>query len=397
MIATALAEWAVHAEPGEDELPLASRSLQDTVAVTIAARDDAIRRSAAVFEEAGRWAVLAHVLDFDDLHLPSTTHVSAVCVPAALACGGGAREYLAAAGVMARIGIGLGWEHYAAGWHATTTAGPFGAATAAALAMGLGVDGVTTALALCVPAAGGVQRAFGTQAKSLQVGQAVDSGVRAARLAASGARADPEAVDVWMRLVRGLPERVPGAGPAVPGGLAVKLFPACYAVQRPIVAVRGALGGAVPAAEIAHVRVTTPRGTVTPLIHHRPADGLEGKFSLEYAVATAVLDDRHGFAAFSDAAVQRHDARRLVARVETELIEGGDGLLDGEVIVEIALSSGDVRSARVGLPPGAPGGPDGSALFASKLADCLGDSGIAAASITWEHSAAILRGVLYDR
>ncbi len=39
--------------------------------------------------EAGRWAALAHVLDYDDLHMPSTTHISAVCVPAALSAGAG--------------------------------------------------------------------------------------------------------------------------------------------------------------------------------------------------------------------------------------------------------------------------------------------------------------------
>ncbi len=83
---------------------------------------------AASLGEAGRWATAGHVLDFDDLHMPSTTHISAVCVPTALATGGDARTYLAAAGVMARLGAALGWPHYSAGWHATCTAGRAGAA-----------------------------------------------------------------------------------------------------------------------------------------------------------------------------------------------------------------------------------------------------------------------------
>ncbi len=224
----------------------------DTVAVTLAARDHPVTKLAASLPEGARWAVAAHILDFDDLHMPSTTHISAVCVPTALATAGaetasaanadaanadlrcGARAYLAAAGVMARLGTALGWPHYSAGWHATCTAGAPAAAAGAAVAMGLKPDQIATAIALAVPAAGGVQRAFGTDAKSLQVGFAVDAGIRAARLAAAGATADPVALDAWLRLVGGDPGRLDLSGPAVPGGLAIKIYPCCYALQRPI-------------------------------------------------------------------------------------------------------------------------------------------------------------------
>ena len=197
---------ALEPEPGD--LELADRSLLDTVAVTLAARDHRVTRLAAGLPDGARWAVAGHVLDFDDLHMPSTTHVSAVCVPTALATGGGPRAYLAAAGVMARLGTALGWRHYSAGWHATCTAGAPASAAGAAVALGLPADKIAVAMALAVPAAGGVQRAFGTDAKSLQVGFAVDAGIRAARLAAAGAQADPEAVDAWLGLVGG--SAIPG-------------------------------------------------------------------------------------------------------------------------------------------------------------------------------------------
>ena len=103
-VAVTLAEWAAELEPDREDLELAHRSLLDTVAVTLAARDHRVTRLAEVLPEGARWAVAGHVLDFDDLHMPSTTHVSVVCVPTALATGGGARAYLAAAGVMARLG-----------------------------------------------------------------------------------------------------------------------------------------------------------------------------------------------------------------------------------------------------------------------------------------------------
>src|ERR1700751_2514583 len=97
--ASVLAHWAHDLEPTAADLALADRSLLDTVAVTLAARDPPVTKIAASLSEAGRWATAGHVLDFDDLHMPSTTHVSAVCVPAALGVGGRARAYLGAAGV----------------------------------------------------------------------------------------------------------------------------------------------------------------------------------------------------------------------------------------------------------------------------------------------------------
>ena len=59
----------------------------DTVAVAAAASEHPVAELARQLGREGRWAALAHVLDFDDLHMESTTHVSAVCVPAALAAG----------------------------------------------------------------------------------------------------------------------------------------------------------------------------------------------------------------------------------------------------------------------------------------------------------------------
>src|SRR5436305_2075300 len=211
-VAERLAGWACALKPTAEDLALAQTALIDTVAVACAARQDPLRDLLEPLTEPGRWAALAHVLDYDDLHLPSTAHISAVCVPAALAHGGGARAYLAGAGVMARLGTALGWAHYERGWHATTTAGAPAAAVAAGLSLGLDAERLAVALALAVPAAGGVQRAFGSDAKSLQVGFAVDAGLRAARLAAAGARADPAAVDAWLRLVGGDPSAVDSSG-----------------------------------------------------------------------------------------------------------------------------------------------------------------------------------------
>jgi 2-methylcitrate dehydratase PrpD len=390
-LAVELARWAVELTPTPQDLALADRSLLDTLAVAVAARQHPIAPVVAELPEAARWATLGHVLDFDDLHMESTTHISVVCVPAALAVGGDARAYLAGAGVMARLGTALGWPHYSAGWHATCTAGAPAAAVAASVALGLDVEATARAIALAVPAAGGVQRAFGTHAKSLQVGFAADAGVRAARLAAAGASADPAALEQWLSLVGGDAAHVDLSGAAVPGGLAIKVFPCCYAMQRPIAAVRET---ALAADDVVRVRLRTPAGTVQPLIHSEPTTGLEGKFSLEYAVATALLDDFSGFASFEDDAVRRPQAARLMEAVEVELTEGGDWLLAGECAVELDLRDGSTVRTALEVPPGAPGRPPTEQEMAAKVRDCVGELADELLTTTWADSPAILRAQL---
>ncbi len=396
-VAVTLARWAERLEPEPGDLELADRSLRDTVAVTLAARDHRVTRLAAGLPDGARWAVAGHVLDFDDLHMPSTTHVSAVCVPTALATGGGPRAYLAAAGVMARLGTALGWPHYSAGWHATCTAGAPASAAGAAVALGLPADKIAVAMALAVPAAGGVQRAFGTDAKSLQVGFAVDAGIRAARLAAAGAQADPEAVDAWLSLVGGgahsRPAAVDPSGPAVPNGLAIKLYPCCYALQRPISAL-SELAPELDPAGITRIVLRTPEATAVPLIHHRPESGLEGKFSLEYAAAAALLDVYPGFGSFTDSAVRREAAQRLVSLVETKLDPGGSWLLDGELEAEIHTDDGRILRISQQFPPGSPARPPSAAQLRSKLADCVRGLDTEPATWTYQNAAGVLRRFL---
>jgi len=396
-IAGRLAQWAHDLEPTGEDLALADRSLVDTVAVALAGREHPVARLAGALPEGPRWAVAAHVLDFDDLHMESTTHISAVCVPTALALGAGARAYLAAAGVMARLGNALGWPHYSAGWHATCTAGAPAAAAGAAVALGLGPEQIAIAMALAVPGAGGVQRAFGTDAKSLQVGFAVDTGIRAATLAAAGAQADPAALGEWMTLVGGDPGAADLSGPAVPGGLAVKIYPCCYALQRPISAL-GELSqsGPLDPAEVSRIVLRTPEATLTPLIHHSPDTGLQGKFSLEYAAAAALLDGYPGFASFTDDAVRRPAARRLAGLVEIKSEPGGSWLLDGELAAELHTASGGVAQISQQFPPGSPARPATAGQLQAKIAGCLAGLGrggheLDPSAWTWPSAADLLR------
>ena len=397
-VTVGLARWAVDIQPTAEDLALADRALLDTVAVGLAARNEPILQIAAVLPEEAQWAVACHIIDFDDLHLPSTTHISTVCVPVSLSLGRGARSYLAGAGVMSRVGAALGWPHYAAGWHATTTAGAIGAAAGAAVALGLDADGVGRAMALAVPAAGGVQRSFGTDGKSLQVGFAAHAGVRAARLAAAGASADPYAVDDWIALLGGRVENVDLSGPAIPDGLAIKLYPCCYALQRPIGAAAALRAEGVDVSSIRRIVVRTPKVTVKPLIHSRPRTGLEAKFSLEYAVLAALLDEHIGFDSFSDEQVGGTEVTRLIELVEVDLTEGGSQLLSGEVEVEVHSGGGvgpiTVSRSTLACPPGSPQNPATDVDLRLKVADCLTGIPVEPDDITWASAADLLRTYL---
>jgi 2-methylcitrate dehydratase PrpD len=207
-------------------------------------------------------------------------------------------------------------------------------------------------------------------------------------LAEAGASADPLALEQWMALVGGDPDAVDLDGPAVPGGLAIKPFPCCYALQRPIAAV-ASLEPVVPG-EIRRIGVRTPSASLAPLIHHSPTTGLEGKFSLEYGIAAALLDGRPGFDSFSDPAVCRPDAARLMATVDVAATDGGDHLLTGEIEIVIETGDGDAMRASLALPPGAPERPVTEDELRAKLELCgAGDL----AELSWESAAQFLRSL----
>jgi 2-methylcitrate dehydratase PrpD len=142
-------------------------------------------------------AALAHSLDFDDTHAPSTSHPGAPVIPAAIAAGqmvgASGAEVLAAVvagyAVACRIGLALpAGDHYARGFHPTATYGAFGAAAAAARAFGLPADRIEAALGIALSQAVGRLQFLvdGAWTKPFQVGWATIAGLSAATLAREG-------------------------------------------------------------------------------------------------------------------------------------------------------------------------------------------------------------------
>ena len=137
--------------------------------------------------------------------------------------------------------------------------------------------------------------------------------------------------------------------------------------------------------------VRTPESALAPLIHAAPTTGLEGKFSLQYAVAATLLDGRPGIESFTDEAVARPAARALLDRVEVDATAGGDWLLAGDVAIELTLADGSTLRAALDLPPGAPDRPPSQAELAENVADCTGDLADEVFALDWSSAAAFLR------
>jgi 2-methylcitrate dehydratase PrpD len=110
------------------------------------------------------------------------------------------------------------------------------------------------------------------------------------------------------------------------------------------------------------------------LIHKQPRTGLEGKFSMEYVVAAALLDRGVRLESFTDAAVQRPEAQEFLRKVETS--EEGGEVLPARTTVEVELRNGEKRSIRVETLRGSYLQPLTDAEVEAKFRDCVSFSGM---------------------
>jgi 2-methylcitrate dehydratase PrpD len=103
-----------------------------------------------------------------------------------------------------------------------------------------------------------------------------------------------------------------------------------------------------------------------------PQTGLEGKFSMEYVVATALADGEVTLATFTDEAVARPKLTELTARVRvTEDGPPSSAPIGGNAVVQVAFSDrAAITSARAEVPSGDPQNPLSWAQLADKFRDC---------------------------
>ncbi len=134
--------------------------------------------------------------ELDDVHRAGVLHVGAVVLPALISVteikpGVSGKEFIASAvagyEIGPRVGLCMGPEHIAQGWHSGATLGVFSAASGAARALKLDVEKTVHALGIAGTQAAGLMAAqYGAMVKRMHAGRSSQSGLYGALIAQSG-------------------------------------------------------------------------------------------------------------------------------------------------------------------------------------------------------------------
>ena len=249
---------------------------------------------------------LGSALEMDDVHRSAILHPGPVVVPAALAAAtadtpGALFLSAVVAGYEAtiRVGRALGPSHYRL-WHTTATAGVFGAAAAAATALGLDEATTAQALALAGTRSGGLWqvRHEAQSGKAWHTGGAAREGLAAAQLASVGLTGPLGVLcgpSGWFAATA--PDaRVDGIGQvrATPwiDDVSFKPWPACRHAHPALDALQGAVEqaaqGADPArraAAVAQIHVHTYNDALRFCDRLHPGDAAQARFSIQHVLA----------------------------------------------------------------------------------------------------------------
>jgi 2-methylcitrate dehydratase PrpD len=407
-------DFIVRASPPAAARAAAARAMLDTIGVALAGASEpaarsvqrvvaddgpgpcrvlgtALRVSAANAALANGTA--AHALDFDDMCFVSLAHPSAPLVACALAAaesaGASGRAlldaYIVGFEIEGRFGRAMNPRHYQKGWHCTSTIGTIGAAAAAARLLALDVRAVRHAIDIAASEASGLKDNFGSMVKPLHAGLAARNGVLAAQLAKAGLTANLNAIGGSQGLLaamdsegdlRSLDESLEDLGrrwEILDTGITVKLYPSCAATHPTIdtlldlVRRNGFARDDVQAVDIG-VDAVTP----TVLIHDRPSDGLQAKFSMPFCAAAALVNHQVGIDTFDDRWIRDRDVVEMQSKVKMCV----DSTLDAsappltQARIAVRLRDGRVLRADANGARGYPERPASDDELAAKFLSC---------------------------
>lgn len=407
-----LGDFVVAGAPPPEARTRAAIAILDTVGVTLAGATEPASRivqevvateggdACGVFgtlvrASAGSAALAngtaAHALDYDDMCFVSLAHPSAPLVPAVLAVG----ELVGASGsavldayvvgfeIEGRLGDVMNPRHYQRGWHCTSTLGTIGVAAAVSRLLGLDATTAGSALAIAASEASGLKENFGTMVKPLHAGLAARNGVLAALLARGGMTASGLALDGPQGLLHAMDSEQAALGDTIADlgqrwevvetGITVKLYPSCAGTHPSLDAIldlRRREG--FVADEVERIDIDVDSITPTILIHDRPATGLEGKFSMPFCAAAAVVDGRVGLDTFDTVSLTNPTVKTLMPRVAMRV----DPSLDGvgapltQARITIRLRDGRVLSQQANGARGYPTQPASDDELDAKFLAC---------------------------
>lgn len=270
--------------------------------------------------------VAGHALDFDDVVIQASSHITAAVMPAALAAAereatSGAdliEAFIAGFELTADLALALGENHYNQGFHSTATLGTFGAAAATAKIRNLDYDSWQHAVGLAATSSSGLKSMFGTMAKPLHAGWAAQNGITAADLAYRGMTAAHHSIERWQGFAdtHGQePDPIVDSATWNLRNNIFKLHAACFLTHASIdAALQVQRDNPMDSREIDSVTVSVHPGHLSACNIRTPTTGTEAKFSLRFAVAAA-LAGVNLWSAFSDSGTRDERIIRLIDRV----------------------------------------------------------------------------------
>lgn len=285
--------------------------------------------------------IAIHADDYDDTQLASgkdrvyglLTHPTAPALPAALATA----EMLGRSGSQAMVAYHIGVEveckiaeainprHYQHGFHSTATCGTFAAAAAAAKLKGLDLEQTIRALAIAGSQSAGLRENFGTMMKPFHPGRSSESGVMAADFAVMGWTATDKILEAGRGFFRAAgggfdPDAIVGKlgqpWTFLSPGVSIKPFPSGSLTHPGMTTfLELVLQHDIKPEDVTRIDVGTNQNMPNALIHHRPSNGLQAKFSMEFCIAILLLERRAGLSEFTDEVVNRPDVQAWIGKV----------------------------------------------------------------------------------
>jgi 2-methylcitrate dehydratase PrpD len=269
-------------------------------------------------------------LDYDGVN---TVHAEIVALPAALAMAerehSSGKDFLAAyvigSDLASRFGGSITGVHK--GWFTTSIYGPFGAAATAAKLMKLDATATRHALGIALSQAAGTQQSNIEQAltKRLQGALSARSGVFSAQLAQRGITAPREAIEgkfgLFALYQEGNPLKIlDGLGSRFEHeNTAIKKYPCCACSHASLEAALGL----IREHDLKPADVTGIEVTHSTFMHRlvgapfNPGDNpqVSAQFSVQYAIACALLRRRMSVADLEDAAILDPAIKPIIERI----------------------------------------------------------------------------------
>lgn len=349
--------------------------------------------------------VLAHSLDFDDTHLPSVLHPSAVVVPAALAA---AERYdapdetlIAAAAVGLETAVRLGMAGYDQtlgnsvffehGQHATSICGAMGAALAVGMLAGLDEFALTDVLGVTASTAAGIiegNRTGGT-VKRMHCGWAAHAAVMAVDLVSRGFTGPPTVLEgrfgffrAFLREQADLAQVTDNLGKtwAVPG-IFFKPYPANHFTHTAVDAGLALRARGVNPDDITRIILGVPGAVIRTIgepieTKRAPETGYQAQFSGPFAVVSGLLGGGGGLGMgledYSDEHAQDPERRYLMSLVDVVPDANCDEIYPHQfpAVVTVRLSDGTEVVEPVLANRGGPRRPLSDEELALKFATC---------------------------